>query len=185
MNTKVFALTSSLALSVCVATSAAEPEEGQEADSVSESGERTAKNGLYLELLGPGIFYSFNYERAFSDDVSARIGFSYIRVDATSESNSTKGSLLSVPITVSYLGIGSLKHILELGAGGFFVHASAAIDVAGKETEGSETTAGGVVIVGYRYQPADGGFMFRGGISPIFGSGGVGPWPHLSVGGAF
>ncbi len=33
------------------------------------------KNAVYLELLGNGGLYSFNYERAFSPNFNARIGF--------------------------------------------------------------------------------------------------------------
>src|SRR5262245_22027454 len=34
---------------------------------------KEAFNGVYLELLGPGVLYSINYERRFGD-VFARIG---------------------------------------------------------------------------------------------------------------
>ena len=50
------------------------PEAAPAATPPSDADERTAKNAIYIEGLGPGLFYSLNYERAFSD-VSARIGF--------------------------------------------------------------------------------------------------------------
>src|SRR6266478_1994358 len=46
-----------------------------------ESQERTALNGLYVEGLGPGFFYSFNYDRIISD-VALRIGIGYVSISA-------------------------------------------------------------------------------------------------------
>src|SRR4051812_37775327 len=41
--------------------------------------EREAKNAVYVEGLGAGLFYSVNYERVFGD-FAPRIGFSYFSV---------------------------------------------------------------------------------------------------------
>ncbi|MGE3669493.1 MAG: hypothetical protein AB7K71_07525, partial [Polyangiaceae bacterium] len=66
---------------------AAEPGVGPVADDVpTDTGTdeaeapstRSAKNSLYIELLGNGGLYSLNYERNLTDDVAARVGFSYI-----------------------------------------------------------------------------------------------------------
>lgn len=108
-----------------------------------------------------------------------------LSVEATDGSDSAKATLLMVPLTVSYLGIGSPNHMLELGAGGVLFHATAGVSVGGADSDASATAAWGTGIVGYRYHPADGGFMFRVGASPVFGQGGFVGWPHLSLGGAF
>ena len=64
---------------------------------------------------GAGDGLSLNYERIFGE-VGLRLGMS--------KSDSDDGSVVSVPVTVSYLGIGSLNHMLEVGAGGAIAHVS-------------------------------------------------------------
>lgn len=150
-----------------------------------DTGEREAKNALHLELLGPAVIYSLNYERWFVDDFSGRVGLSYFSLEATAGEDSAKASLLMVPLSVSYLGIGTPNHMLELGAGAVIAHASAGVEIGGSESEGAATTVWGTAIVGYRYQPEDGGFMFRVGASPLISDDGVFTWPDLSLGGAF
>jgi len=44
---------------------------------------------------------------------------------------------------------------------------------------------GGTATIGYRYQQNDGGFLFRIGFTPLFGSGGFQPWGGLSLGFSF
>jgi hypothetical protein len=157
--------------------------------------ERTANNAVYLEGLGPGLLYSINYDRSFGD-FAARVGFGYLSISATAQSaDGTTGSTASatfftVPITVSYLGIGSKKHMLELGAGATILHVGAGgstFDASSSQTaNGGLTTVLPVAVVGYRFQPPHGGFLFRGGISPIIaGSTAVLPWPYIALGGTF
>src|SRR5450432_698249 len=80
--------------------------------------ERTALNNLFIEGLGPGLFYSFNYERIISD-VGLRIGIGYISVGATSTNgqDNAHAYFLTIPIDANYIGIGSKKHIFEVGGG--------------------------------------------------------------------
>jgi hypothetical protein len=146
--------------------------------------ERTAENGLYIEGLGPGLFYSFNYDRAFGD-VAARVGISYISLSASGAGGSAKASFLSVPLTLSYIGIGSKKHIFEIGAGATIVSVGAGASSLGVESSASTTFVFGTAIIGYRLQPPNGGFMLRTGISPIIGSGVFLPWPYIALGAAF
>lgn len=152
------------------------------AESGSDTGEREAKNALHLELLGLALLYSLNYERWFANDFSSRVGFSYFSLEPSS---AAKVTLMMVPLTVSYLGIGSPNNMLELGAGAVFAHASALVNNDVFKSEDAASTVWGTAIVGYRHQPEDGGFMFRVGASPLIGEGGVLVWPHLSLGGAF
>ncbi len=66
----------------------------------------------------------------------------------------------------------------------------------GLSASGSGATAFGDVLVGYRYQPRDGGFQFRIGFSGMFGPGlafstdepeawGFLPYGYISLGGSF
>lgn len=186
MKSGIFALAACLTLTLVANASAQEADTEAPSPTPSNSEVRTAKNAVYFELLGPAVLYSLNYERAFTDDIAARIGVSYFSIEASDTvNNSAKASVLMVPVTVSYLGIGSPNHMLELGAGGVLFHASAGVDFGGTEAEDSITSGWGTAIVGYRYHPADGGFMFRAGVSPLVGSGGALVWPHISLGGAF
>ncbi len=165
--------------------------------------ERTAENALYLEGLGPGLFYSINYDRSFGD-FAARIGFGYLALSTSSVGTDSMGnaavqetasaSFFSVPITVSYLGIGTKKSMLELGLGATIWHFGAGIDTIDAKSTSSSSSANEaatlvlpVAIVGYRYQPPHGGFVFRGGFSPIFAGSSIPilPWPYVGLGGAF
>lgn len=153
--------------------------------------ERSAKNVVYVEGLGAGLLYSINYERVIGD-FSPRVGFSYYSVSASattsSGTTSASASLMAFPITVSYLGIGSLNHMFEVGAGATIISASAG---AGGFNHDASSSSGVIVfpdvLLGYRFQPADGGFFFKGGIDALIGGSiiPVLPWPYISLGGTF
>jgi len=177
------------------ATEATSDEEVMTGSSSSHKG-REAKNAIYADLLGPGLFYSLNYDRVLTDDLSARIGFSYLSfgVSASDGAGTTASagfSYWAIPLTVSYLGIGSENNMFEVGGGGVImnvtgsglVEASGEVDSSGNV---SSTMVGMTALAGYRHQPADGGFVFRVGASPVMvmGSGFL-PWGYLSLGAAF
>jgi hypothetical protein len=146
--------------------------------------ERTANNALYIELLGPGLLYSLDYDRTFGP-VAARVGIEYWSLSASGGSGSSSATFLSFPVTVSYLGIGSLKHIFEIGAGAEITYFGGSASVLGASSSGSAVTAWGTILAGYRYQPPDGGFFLRAGISPLIGSGFFLPWPYVGLGATF
>ena len=150
--------------------------------------ERTANNALYIEGLGPALLYSINYDRAFSE-FAVRVGLEYFSIGATNaDGSSASAAFLAVPVTVSYLGIGSLKHMFEVGAGGALLYFGGSVNTLGNKTSGSAVAGIGTVILGYRYQPPDGGFFLRAGLSPLLSTaGGVNflPWPYLGLGATF
>jgi len=147
--------------------------------------ERTANNALYIEGLGPGLLYSLNFEHDFGD-IAPRIGFSYLSLGASSSSGEAHATFMTIPLTISYLGIGSKKHMFEVGAGATVVYAGAGSSGFGADsTSDSATRVIGDLIFGYRLQPPQGGFMLRTGLSPVFGQGVFLPWPYLSLGAAF
>ena len=157
---------------------------------VERESRRTAKNSVYLELAGPGLAYSLNYDRVIADEFSARIGFSYLSVGASAESGDTtasaEASYWAVPITANYLGISSGTHTLELGAGGSVISASGDVGVGVDSAEGSVTTFALTGIAGYRRQALNGGFNFRVGASPMmFLEGTFLTWGYLSLGASF
>ena len=64
-----------------------------------QSMERTAFNNLFVEGLGPGLWYSFNYERIISD-ISVRAGIGYISISAgNGVGDSAHAYFLTVPST--------------------------------------------------------------------------------------
>jgi hypothetical protein len=171
------------------------PKPISEAPPAGPAKERSAKNAIYVEGLGAGLFYSVNYERVIGD-FSPRIGFSYVSVSAggTNAAGTSGGSasatFLAVPITVSYLGIGSLNNIFELGAGATILSLGAGASSfnhdSSSSASGSAVLVWPEVLAGYRYQPADGGFFFKGGIDALIGGSiPVLPWPYVSLGGTF
>src|SRR5262245_3177980 len=157
---------------------------------------REAKNAIYLDLAGPGLIYSLNYDREIIPDLSARIGISYLSFGASASDGtgtttaSASFSYWAVPITASYLGIGSQDNCLELGGGPIIMNFSGSgiveSDDADVSAGGSVTTVALTGMAGYRHQPADGGFLFRVGVSPmmVLGANFV-PWGYLSLGAAF
>jgi hypothetical protein len=177
------------------ATEATSDEEVSKGSSSSSKG-REAKNAIYADLLGPGLFYSLNYDRVITDDLSARIGISYLSfgasaTDGAGTTASASFSYWAVPLTVSYLGIGSENNMFEVGGGGVLmnVKGSGLVDAsgeAGASGSASSTMIALTALAGYRHQPADGGFVFRIGLSPemVIGSGFL-PWGYLSLGAAF
>jgi hypothetical protein len=148
-------------------------------------GERTAYNAVYGEILGAGLFYSLNYDRRIGD-VAIRVGGMYFSVTATnSAGDSARATWVAVPLSVSYLGIGSERNCLEIGAGVTVNHFGGTVDNLGVKSNGSATAFFGHGIIGFRHQPLGGGFFLRAGLSPIIGSGFWLPWPHVGLGGTF
>lgn|GEM_PF-1738880 len=159
---------------------------------------RSARNSIWVEGLGNALLYSINYERMVIDDLGVRVGLSYLSFEAAAGDSSASAKFYMFPFAVSYLGVASENktHALELAAGATLIHASAASDGVGISTKGSGVAGYGTFSIGYRIQPAKGGFQFRVGTLGIFGPGlgfsskdpgkwGVIPWPYLSLGGTF
>jgi hypothetical protein len=123
----------------------------------------TSPNSIYLELLGNGLFYSVNYDRMFTESFGARVGIGFVQA--------TEASLTTIPIMAHYLfGSGSSK--LEIGFGACMLlqpewSGISFIGSEDKEARGSQIL--GTATLGYRYQRTDGGFVFRAGVTPIFG----------------
>jgi hypothetical protein len=177
---------------------ASEPTADKDVSSEEEApaaDDREAKNAIYLDLAGPGLFYSINYDRVITPDISARIGFSYLSIGASASGGagttaSAEFSYWAIPITASYMGIGSTSNMFEVGGGGVIMNVSGSGIVESSdesaEAGASFTTLALTALAGYRHQPADGGFVFRIGLSPEYVLGaGLLPWGYMSLGAAF
>lgn len=159
-----------------------------------------APNSIYAEGLGPGVFYSLNYERIVTEGLGVRGGFSYLSMSlsagAGGNTATASSSFMTFPITASYLGLRSGKHGLELGGGATILYASGSGSTGLTSAEGSGMGLLGTAIVGYRIHPIDhAGFNFRVGGMAMVGNGigfkpepgkiGVLPSIYLSMGASF
>lgn len=134
--------------------------------------ENPAVNSLYIELGGNALAYSVNYDRIYDERYVFRAGIGYFGVD--------NASVAIIPLTASYLfGRGASK--FEIGVGMTIVTAR----LSGFAGISGSPALLGTGILAYRYQPMDGGFFFRGGLAPFWGSSGFYPWYSLSFGVSF
>jgi len=107
---------------------------------------------------------------------------------SSSGTDTAHTSFVAIPLSVSYLGIGSLRHMFEVGAGATIAMVGEGGSIGNVGSASASTTLVlGTVTTGYRFQPADGGFLFRGGLSTFIGipDAPVIPWPYVALGGAF
>lgn len=120
---------------------------------------KSAKN-IYFELGGPGLA-SINYDMRFNkrnDGLGFRAGVGGFSID--------EETALFFPIGLNYLIGKDNRNYLELGASFTYVNFK---DGAGSGD--NFTSSFGCLSLGYRLQPANGGFLFRAAITPVFGSG--------------
>lgn len=182
-----------LVISISIDASA---QQTSKTDSLNNVYANKRAQNVFFEALGPGGVYSFNYDTRFKnrqDGLGGRVGIAYF--------SDNDDRLLTIPVAVNYL-LGKKGKYFEVGAGATFFYFnsysssrffgngyySPTYDPSGnyEYKRRSQTGAFGSLSFGYRYQPIDGGFSFRGGFSPIFSSSEFVPyWPYLSFGYSF
>jgi hypothetical protein len=134
--------------------------------------------GYYLEVGGPGLAISANYDARFNktrDGWGYRIGLGGFV--------SGGNRVITVPFQVNYL-IGEHSSMFEVGAGTTFLNSTG--DNKGKTWEFDKIT--GFVAtcsIGYRYQPEHKGINFRIAFVPILYDEGIIPAGGISVGYTF
>ncbi|MFT3924374.1 MAG: hypothetical protein QM778_17690 [Myxococcales bacterium] len=179
------------------AATASATEDSQEAPS---SKGKPAPNSVYIEGLGSGLFYSVNYERRVIDDLGVRAGLSYMSISSSASTGSAtataSSTYLTVPLTVSYLGVRGRRSGLEVGGGLTLAYSSGSASTGVSSASGSGMTPFGTLMVGYRLHPVDhAGFQFRVGVMALAAKGlsfdpdpnkfGVLPWFYMSCGAGF
>ncbi len=152
-----------------------------------------AKNTIFFELGGNGLIYSINYDRLITKSFSLRIGYSSFSATVPVGLVSDQISVTIIPAMANYLyGDGSSR--LELGAGISFVPSITTTQanflpvLFGQNPSISHQSGSGMFftsVIGYRYQPIDGGFNFRIGFTPLIVNDRVLPWASLSLGWTF
>jgi hypothetical protein len=127
---------------------------------------KVAKNAVYLEIGGNGMFYSFNYDRVFYQKgafkSAARAGVSLFPVNIIG-----KNYLAYIlPLEVTAM-LGRSKHHLEIGTGVSPYLAPATNRGFDPEFERYRVAAIMPFRLGYRYQKKEGGFFFRAAYTPF------------------
>jgi hypothetical protein len=160
--------------------------------------EPEAQNAVYLEGGGPSVFFAVNYDRRFSG-FAGRFGLGYLhwsssRSDVAGTGGSSK-SILSVPLSISYLGSRLRSHMFEagLGASVYFEKDTYAPNLDRTYLGRTQTDLYLLpnFFLGYRLQPPAGGFVLRTGLSLLVSTDErafyrlpLVPWPYLAMGGA-
>lgn len=134
---------------------------------------QSAAKAVYAELGGAGIA-SINYDMRLqqkNDGLGFRVGVGGFSIKFDDgNNNSERSGLLTVPLELNYLLGKDDKHFFEFGAGATFVsisNKSSNVDISNDQF----SSTFGHLYLGYRLQPAEGGFVFRAGITPVFGKG--------------
>jgi len=149
-------------------------------DTVEES-THYSKNIIYLESAGSVFLdnynFSFNYERMIAREISIRAGLGIGRFwDKTSLGK-------SAVIMLNFLTTSSHKFELGLGVNYTFILAEEIPDYrTDVVTTISYNDFSPCISIGYRYQPKEAGFFFRGGLTLVYNFGG--PF-QLSIGYVF
>ncbi len=136
-----------------------------------------AKNLTYAEIFGNGLFFSVNYERIISENLSVRVGLG--NVYGSSASNSGEHhSLESFPLAmINYLIEIYGNNYFEIGAGGLIAASGFSFFNTYETTFAIVPT----IAAGYRYSPADRGFFFSITID-LFSADYTYPWGGIGVG---
>ena len=137
---------------------------------------RTAPNSVFLEVGGPGIVYSVNYDRMLSEMFSLRVGATYFQFHELYDDHA---GYVFVPMVANLL-LGSANHKFE---GGLGVVPGWAFPIKAGDFSGFQMNA--VALAGYRYAPTAGGLTFRANVEVIRLKSGFLPWAGVSVGYGF
>lgn len=151
---------------------AAKPLEGQ------ITGPNAAVNAAFLEVGGPGGFYSLNYDRLLNDNVSIRAGatsWSVTSFDKQGEKLTAGIVAATVRADVSRFVDRTEGRYAEAGAAiSFASHSRSSYDTI--VADGSFVTL--VPMIGIRSQTRNGGFMYRATFTPFVPlSGGTAQYP--------
>jgi len=128
-----------------------------------------AANSFYIELFGVGLFYSINYEYRLNPWLGLGLG-------------ATQWEIGLWGITTEVIGLfGHLRVLL----GGLSAHHLETGISGGALMSGSTSLPLLTPVFGYRFQPAEGGLLFRLTLLALFTVEGIVPFFGVSLGGSF
>jgi len=136
-----------------------------------------AKNLVYFELLGKGLFYSINYERSLiklgeKASINASIGFSIF--DGMTQIRPSKDFFIPLEVNIVH---DFKNHHLSYGVGSTYWNYEVNDLVIHKNNLPIQpltvrlktiTEWFGHINLEYRYQKPTGGMMYKAGITPLF-----------------
>lgn len=118
---------------------------------------------IYVELGGPGLLGSVNYDMrltAKENGIGFRVGIGGMFFPILMESS------FIVPVELNYLIGNNGKNYLELGAGMGFLSLTA----SGNGNKNELNTSFVFASIGYRYAPTPGGLFFKIAFNPMIGN---------------
>jgi hypothetical protein len=131
---------------------------------------RFLRNAIYMEVGGPGLLYSINYEYRIKPHLSLRAGFTSwtLRTDLFLV-QFERFKYTAFPLLVNYLTGNRQSSHLEIGIGLMPAFTSGRVGLLGMPSNdvGSRSLLLGTASLGYRYQAYDGGFVFRATLTPL------------------
>jgi len=150
------------------------------------------QTSFYAEVGGPGLVFSANLDKRFNKTHlgwGGRVGIGFassyeektvVPPNGGSYTIHEDVSILTLPLQVNYIfGKGDSPHTFEVGAG---------VTIGGKKIEifnfydDRRSNLFGTASFMYRRQPANGGFTWRLGFTPIFAKGYIQPFAGAGVG---
>ena len=153
-------------------------------------------NHVYVELLGPGLMASVNYERNLDNNIFVRAGYGFFSIESTSSdymSSSTSKTTIN-PLILGAHYVRGLRGNWKLDAGVGISYWMIKLEGDGAtlgdlsfETKGSYPMGYG--SFGIRYQKPEGGVSLKLGVSPTIAK--IGEFtetllfPHISMGYSF
>lgn len=144
--------------------------------------EKKKLNTIYLELMGTGIIYTFNYERAISEKLHLRVGGMYLGFRTSGEKGG-RFQAYSFPVMVNKM-YGNRRGKLEIGGGILVTNFSARFgddeDTGHSGLELALNHVGITGTLGYRHNLKSGG-LIRIGLQPRFLFGGLDEFKGFSV----
>ena len=177
-------------------------------DNISKENQKVnyARNSIYLECLGTGLFSSLNYDRLFNTSKklvnSYSIGFSYWGKIKEAESSRL---YLGIPISYNFL-FGKKNNHFEIGTAITLSYLRVTENISTFDEELLLSLFS--IKLGYRYQKPLGGIFFRATLTPfiygtdfykrnksntdyselnkeVYSSMGFQPWAGISIGYTF
>jgi hypothetical protein len=159
----------------------------------AHAAEVPAENAIYAEGFGPGLLYSFGYDRLIDGVTPVRIGVSYLSLANGHDPPGPVPRMFLFPLSVAYLPAVSGRNALEVGA------SLTAVWRTHPEAPDPGLELVGAMFAGYRRLPPPGDLQVRVGLCVLAGGGlgfnfdeedhsrhfGVLPLPYASLGVAF
>ena len=150
------------------------------------------RTSFYAELGGPGILFSANIDSRFKPShlgLGGRVGIGFVTADETVYNPGNdyptyeSRSVITVPVQLNYIfGKGNSPHTFEVGGGVTYVGRN--LEVLNFYEDNTSNFFGSFAFM-YRRQPADGGFTWRIGFTPLVAKGYIQPFGAAGVGFSF